>query len=1070
MIKYAWFLPFLMFSGACGDCSSTTGNQAPTLDDASFVTPEDTPREISTEALDPDGDALTYTWTTPTHGTLAGTPPSLTYTPAADYVGEDSFELTASDGALSVTATIHLTVEAVNDAPAAADDSASTTEGADVVIPAADLLANDVDVDTATLVITSVADAIDGSVSLVGTDITFSPTPGFAGNATFTYTVSDGTLTDTATVTVVVDAVNDGPVALDDTSSTNEDVPLTIPTSSLLANDSDVDGPSLTITSVQDALGGTVSLANDEVTFTPGPDTSGSASFTYTVSDGSLTANATVAVTVNAVNDAPVAAADAFTGTEDQEIFVDAAWLLGNDLDIDGPFVAFVSADNAVNGTLAYDANGVTFTPDAEFSGSASFDYVITDGTLTASASVQLTVEPANDAPVANQDSATTSEDVALVLSESALLANDIDVDGPSLAIVWVGNATGGSVQIAGSTLTFTPTPDGNGPAAFDYQVSDGALSAFATVFVDVTAVNDPPVASDETYTITNDQDLVVAADTLLANDADVDGPLPLVLTSVWDAVNGTVALGSGTVTFTPSAGFVGTASFGYTISDGVDTDFGHVTVTVQQANRAPVAANQFYDIRVNTAITITLAATDADGDGLTYTVFSQPAHGTLSGSGAVYTYSPSLGYVGTDSFGFRANDGQADSNDATVDLTISVPVCGDSTVDTAELCDDGNLVAGDGCRADCRGVEICGDGWVDSIVGEQCDDGNTTDGDGCSSTCLLPAFANIAPVVISGSLSCDTNNSNAGRKAAVDALGRIYVAMNCGGTGYVSVSADRGFTWPGPVSTGVTGVQILAVEGGPTGVAYVVAKTSANEVVFTRTTDGGVSWETPRTLATGITDAEVSIDSLADEVYVAVRSGTGLSVLRNFSRGAGSFDAVAVAQVNTFHDVIIDKISGNVILGSDNPAFRVRISDDQGSTFGAESTPPGSAYYSDWAGSNGYLYVTGTNGDDNIDRIPLSAPSTSTQVTGLPTNVSFASVRSIDADALGNAYVVSQLTTGNIQLDRMTYGATSILSTDARTIAAGTFPTVAALPSNNGALIAYTSGTTVYGAVVVYP
>jgi hypothetical protein len=165
------------------------------------------------------------------------------------------------------------------------------------------------------------------------------------------------------------------------------------------------------------------------------------------------------------------------------------------------------------------------------------------------------------------------------------------------------------------------------------------------------------------------------------------------------------------------------------------------------------------------------------------------------------------------------------------------------------------------------------------------------------------------------------------------------------------------------------------------------------------------------------------------------------------------------------FHDVILDKVSGNVLSVSDTPAFHVRISSDQGVTFGAESQPPGQAFVSDWIGSNGFLYVVGLNGTD-VDVIPVASPGTSTQVNGLPNTFG---ARAIDADALGNAYVITQLDSGNVQLDRMRLGATAIDAADVRPIGVGTVPAVVGLPSNSGALIAYTDGTTVYGAVVVY-
>ncbi|MCP3062241.1 Ig-like domain-containing protein [Myxococcus sp. K38C18041901] len=522
-------------------------------------------------------------------------------------------------------------------------------------------------------------------------------------------------------------------------------------------------------------------------------------------------------------------------------------------------------------------------------------------------------------------------------------------------------------------------------------------------------------------------------------------------------------------VTYTPNANFNGTDTFQVTVSDGRKQATATVTVTVTPVNDAPVAASATVTVNHNTSTPITLVATDVDGDVVGFTVTAPPANGTLSGTGAQLLYTPNADFQGADSFTFTANDGALPSNTATVSLTVrGPPVCGDGFVDSGEVCDDGNRVAGDGCRADCQGVEVCGDGLVDSAAGEQCDDGGTTPGDGCDAECQLDAFSNIPPTLISGTLNCTTANSNTGRKAAVDALGRFYVVMLCGGSVHVSVSADRGFTWVGPTPMGITNAAEVAIEGGPTGIAY-VAVTSAGSLLFTRTVDAGANWEAPRTLSNA-SNPTVSLDSRGDALYISVsRGGAGVRVLRNFARGAGDFSVTDVDQSNAYFDVLVDKISGDVFSVSDDPLFRIRRSSDQGTSFGPQSSPPGQAFFSDWTGSNGFIYVTGTFGDDNVDVIPVSAPGTSTQVTGLPNDVPPGPVRSIDADALGNGYIVTQRGTGNIQLDRMLVGATVIQPTDARTIGPGSVPAVAALPSNGGALVAYTSGTSVYGSVVVY-
>ncbi|MFY2560728.1 tandem-95 repeat protein [Corallococcus terminator] len=533
---------------------------------------------------------------------------------------------------------------------------------------------------------------------------------------------------------------------------------------------------------------------------------------------------------------------------------------------------------------------------------------------------------------------------------------------------------------------------------------------------------------------------------------------------------NGTLSLSGASVTYTPNADFNGVDTFQVTVSDGKKQATATITVTVTPVNDAPVAASASVTVNYNTSTPITLTATDVDGDALTYTVTTPPANGTLSGTGALLLYTPTADFQGGDSFTFTASDSALTSNTATITITVrGPPVCGDGSVDSGEVCDDGNRVAGDGCRADCQGLEVCGDGLVDSIVGEQCDDGNTTPGDGCDATCQLDAFSNVPPTLISGTLNCTTADSNTGRKAAVDALGRFYVVMKCGGAVHVSVSVDRGLTWVGPTPLGITNAAEVAIEGGPTGVAYVAATASPGVVLFTRTVDAGANWEAPRNLGAAA-NATVSLDSRGDALYISVsRGGVGVRVLRNFARGANDFSATDVDQANAFFDVLVDKISGDVFSVSDSPAFRIRRSGDQGTSFDPVSSPPGQAFFSDWTGSNGFIYTTGSFGDDNVDVIPVSAPGTSTQVPGLPTDVGPGPIRTIDADALGNAYIASQRGTGDIQLDRMLVGAPLILATDARTVGPGAAPAVAALPSNGGALVAYTNGTSIYASVVVY-
>ena len=151
-------------------------------------------------------------------------------------------------------------------------------------------------------------------------------------------------------------------------------------------------------------------------------------------------------------------------------------------------------------------------------------------------------------------DAFTINEDTALVIAAGSLTANDTDIDGGALSVTSVQGALNGTVTLAAGTITFTPTANYSGPAAFTYTVSDGnGGSATGTVNITVDPVNDAPVAVDDAFTINEDTALVIAAGSLAANDTDIDGGA-LSVTSVQGALNGTVTLAGGTITFTPTA------------------------------------------------------------------------------------------------------------------------------------------------------------------------------------------------------------------------------------------------------------------------------------------------------------------------------------------------------------------------------------------------------------------------------------------------------------------------------------------------------------------------------------
>ncbi|ERN40551.1 peptidyl-prolyl cis-trans isomerase (rotamase) - cyclophilin family [Rubidibacter lacunae KORDI 51-2] len=342
--------------------------------------------------------------------------------------------------------------------------------------------------------------------------------PDAVGTADITVRATDllgNTAEDTFSVTVA--DVPDPPTAIDDSVTTAGNQSVTI---DVLANDTDVDSTDLT-PSVTDAPdNGTAAVENGAIVYTPAAGFSGTDSFTYTVSDGELTSNvANVTVEVDPVSLLPPEAAeDTGSTNEDAAVTVD---VLANDSDPDGDALSVESATQGRNGSVTINADGtVTYTPNANFNGSDSFEYTVTDGGLTATATVTVAIAPVNDDPEANDDAATTGEDVAATI---VVLDNDSDIDGDTLSIESVTQGSnGGTVDVnADGTVTFTPAAGFSGTDSFTYTVSDGN-GGTDTTKVNVTISNAPVLGALPGVTLTEDavvQGATIA--TVQATDSD---------------------------------------------------------------------------------------------------------------------------------------------------------------------------------------------------------------------------------------------------------------------------------------------------------------------------------------------------------------------------------------------------------------------------------------------------------------------------------------------------------------------------------------------------------------------
>ena len=279
-----------------------------------------------------------------------------------------------------------------------------------------------------------------------------------------------------------------------------------------------------------------------------------------------------------------------------------------------------------------------------------------------------------NVAPVAVSDNAVVVEDNAVAID---FLSNDTDADGDALVYsITTDPADGAWTDNGDGTGTYTPNADFFGTDSFTYTVDDGYANAeVGTVTIEVTGTPDLPIAIDDVSTTTNTTQAVV---NVFANDYDPDGDEPFYLSAISNPANGTASFDpSGTVTYTPNAGFVGQDTITYSITDGASGVFAQATVTftVTGASAGPVAADDASTTVEETAVSVSVLSNDVDpqGDALTVASFTQAANGTVTaGESGTLVYTPATDFVGTDTFTYTATDGADTSSAVTVTVTVS--------------------------------------------------------------------------------------------------------------------------------------------------------------------------------------------------------------------------------------------------------------------------------------------------------------------------------------------------------------------------------------------------------------
>ncbi|EPS5918153.1 tandem-95 repeat protein [Vibrio parahaemolyticus] len=591
---------------------------------------EDTPtiiKVLGNDTFEDDGKVVSLdTNNGPANGTVSVNPDgSVTYTPNDNYIGKDTFTYIVTSGGVSESTTVEVNVTPVNDAPVAKDDIATTQEDTAVTI---DVLSNDTDVDGDKLSIQSATvPEAQGKVEIVDGKLVFTPAENFNGDVEITYTVTDGQLIDEAKVTVTVNPVNDAPtIKVDAVESITEDA---VSTDTVVATlevvDTDTPEDQLTV-SLENNSNGYFVLVGDEVKLTQaGVDAVNNdelnlkdLTISASVSDGvNPTANDSDSLVVNRVNDAPTvenAIADQVLSEDFDAYTIDLNEVFK---DSDSSLEFSVSGNNSIQISIV---KGVaTITPTADWNGKETITFTAKDPSgESVNQTVDFTVAPVVDIEA---DSADVVEDTPTIIN---VLGNDTFESTDKVVSLDAENGPKNGTVIVNNDGTVTYTPDDNyvGKDTFTYVVTSGGVSESTTVEVNVTPVNDAPVAKDDIAT--TQEDTAVTID-VLPNDTDVDGDKLSIQSASVPEAQGKVEIVDGKLVFTPAENFNGDAEIIYTVTDGQLADEAKVTVTVNPVNDAPTikvdAVESITEDAVSTdtvVATLTVRDTDTPEDQLT--------------------------------------------------------------------------------------------------------------------------------------------------------------------------------------------------------------------------------------------------------------------------------------------------------------------------------------------------------------------------------------------------------------------------------------------------------------------
>jgi VCBS repeat-containing protein len=709
------------------------------------------------------------------------------------------------------TVTITITINPINDAPLTVSDTITLDEGGTVTLTttgSSTLLANDTDAESDSLTAIGVSSPTNGTL-ILNANGTFSYVHNGSNTTTdtFSYKANDGTVDgNTVTITITINPVNDIPLTVSDTLTVNEAGTVTLTasgSSTLLDNDTDSEGDSLTAIGVTSPTNGTLTL-NPNGTFSYVHDGSETTTdtFSYKSNDGTNDGNTvTITITINPINDAPIAIGDTLMGIYSATVTltnVGSSTLMDNDYDPEGSSITasttlssnptYGSAVVNANGTFSYTHNG-TSTPTTDI-----FSYTVFDGnsySSPATVTIAFTIPPVGVADQITVSEAATA--TTLTGGVTSVLNNDSDSDGDPITAVLITNPSYGTL-VLNSNGTFSYAHNGSETTSdtFTYAPNDGFINGnTVTVTITINPVNDRPTTVSDTLNVNEAGTVTLTtggASNLLANDIDPEGD-NLTAIVVTNPSYGNLTLNSsGTFSYVHDGSETTIDTFSYKTNDGtVDGNTITVSVTINPVNDQPVAVDDIIYIDQNgnliNPVNVKDNDYDPDGDSLTVSVTSLPASGFISISSSGEANFDFKGVDFMESYNASITSVSSNTNSeissSTCLINFSLRALSGSTSQTVESGQSITTIGYDIVKTGCnQNLTISAQGLPQGVIWTFDEDNNI--------------------VRIHGTPTGNSGNyiyrisANAGNSLPVEALGNLTIISTSGGSNNGSSTSDN--------------------------------------------------------------------------------------------------------------------------------------------------------------------------------------------------------------------------------------------------------------------------------------